>query len=199
MLAEMFPGLRQDQVIRVEWSKNVVKYWFALCAQSTVQGDHFQIHVNKVFSSPDVDHEVIKYLLFHELLHANGYWKHDLDKFRNREWQYPNSEELDGFMDELRIRYEMEDILKKAVPTENYYEDGSVVEKGSSKSVGSTSEDNDLTLSSEQTKEEKKSHNEDISSDDRFNPNAKGVMAGVKYCRNCCHKVPQSTKLPICL
>ena len=191
-LAEMFPRLRQDQVIRVEWSRNVVKDWFALCTRSTVQGDHFQIHVNKVFSSPDVDREVIKYLLFHELLHANGYWKHDLNKFRNREWQYPNSEELDGFMEELRIRYDMEDIWKNAIRTENYLEDGTV-EQISSGNVIITTEENTLTPASESVREDKP-YKEENSSDDRFNPNAKGVSSGFKYCRNCGHKVPESTK-----
>lgn len=182
-LAEMFPGLRQDQVIRVEWSKNVVKDWFAVCDQSKEQGDHFQIHVNKVISSPDVDREVVKYLLFHELLHANGYWKHD-DKFRNREWQYPNSAELDGFLNELSIRYE--DIWKNAIRTEKYLEDGSVVQT-SPESISYTPEDDTFTQPSVEVNEEKPS-------DERFNPKAKGVVAGYKYCRNCGHKVPESTK-----
>jgi len=190
-LAEMFPGLRQDQVIRVEWSRNVVKDWFALRTQSKVQGDHFQIHVNKVISSPDVDREVVKYLLFHELLHANGYWKHD-DKFRNREWQYPNSDELDGFLDELSIRYDMEDIWKNAVRTEKYLENGSV-EQMSYKVESDKIIEEDNTSSIDLAKEEI-SVKEDISSDEHFNPSAKGVMTGYKYCRNCGHKVPESAK-----
>ncbi len=141
--------------------------------------------------SPDVDREVVKYLLFHELLHANGYLKHD-DKFRNREWQYPNSDELDGFLDELSIRYDMKDIWNIAVRTEKYLEDGSV-EQISYKVESDKIIEEDNTSSIDLAKEEI-SVKEDISSDEHFNPSAKGVMTGYKYCRNCGHKVPESAK-----
>jgi ribosomal protein L40E len=65
-------------------------------------------------SSPKVDREIIKYLIFHELLHENGYWAHD-DEFRKREWQYPNSAELDGMLDSLHLEYNMDNFWKDSV------------------------------------------------------------------------------------
>ena len=34
----------------------------------------------------------------------------------------------------------------------------------------------------------------EASKDEHFKPHAKGVIQGYKYCRNCGHKVPESTK-----
>lgn len=65
-------------------------------------------------SSPDVDREVVKYLIFHELLHGNGYWNHD-EASRKREWQYPNLAQLDGFLDSLALEYNLDDLMKKTV------------------------------------------------------------------------------------
>jgi superfamily II DNA or RNA helicase len=105
-----YPELTGHQVIRIEWSRRVYKSWFGLCVQN-VDMNQFVIYINKLLSSPDVDKEVIKYLIYHELLHANGYWAHDA-RFREKEWSYPNSDELDGFLDELCLRYNL-DVLHR--------------------------------------------------------------------------------------
>ena len=101
-----YPELTGNKVLRIEWSRRVYKTWFGLCV-SNDDMSQFVIYINKILSSPDVDNEVIKYLIYHELLHANGYWTHDA-KFREMEWSYPNSDELDGFIDELCMRYKLE-------------------------------------------------------------------------------------------
>ncbi|MDR3585648.1 MAG: hypothetical protein P4L59_10010 [Desulfosporosinus sp.] len=62
--------------------------------------------MNKLLCSPDVPVEVVNYVIYHEMLHANGYWKHNPD-FRNMEWKYPGSEEWDGFLDEMSERFEL--------------------------------------------------------------------------------------------
>ena len=115
---EMFPLLRTDKLVKLAWSNRIVKSWFALCERfSETDGCEYEIHVNKLLSSPDIDLEVIKYLIFHELLHQNGYWAHD-DEFRKREWQYPDSARLDGTLDGLYFKYDMDELMKDAVYNE---------------------------------------------------------------------------------
>lgn len=115
----MFPGLSAEGLVKLNWSDNVVRNWFAVVFKFDESETHYQIYVNRLLSSPKVNREVIKYLLFHELLHQNGYWQHDRE-FRLREWQYPNSAELDGFLDSLALEYNMTDVLKKSKATETH-------------------------------------------------------------------------------
>lgn len=117
---EQFPKLTVLNLVKIDWSRDFVSSWFANCAWDTVDGRlMFQIHVNKLFSSPQVDREVVKYLIFHELLHSNGYFEHNVD-FRSREWQYPNSAELDGILDTLSVEYDMDEIYANSVADELY-------------------------------------------------------------------------------
>lgn len=71
--------LNKDNLLSIEWSDTVVKNWLALCCRWTMEDEEgiYKIYVNKLMSSPQVDREVIKYLIYHELLHKNGYFKHD--------------------------------------------------------------------------------------------------------------------------
>lgn len=126
--------------------------------------DIYKIYVNKLMSSPQVDREVIKYLIYHELLHKNGYFKHD-DKFRVLEWKYPNSEELDGFMDEMAIKYNL-DILNKETKGENEVAEDVITKIVEEASINS---------------------NDDILSKDSDTQNTKKH----KFCRNCGNKLPE--------
>lgn len=117
---EQYPKLKVDNLLKIAWSNDFVRNWYALCTSFVKDGKlYFQIHVNKIFSSPKVDKEVVKYLIFHELLHSNGYWSHD-NEFRSREWQYPNSTELDGFLDSIFIEYNMDEIVANSIADEHY-------------------------------------------------------------------------------
>ena len=151
------PELTGKNVIRIEWSRRVYKTWFGLCV-SNDDKSQFVIYINKILSSPDVGKEVIKYLIYHELLHANGLWKHD-DEFREKEWSYPNSDELDGFLDELCLGYNLEVLHRD-------------------KNNGEKNIANNAT--SEPSQDE--------------NPQAIGIVEGIKYCRNCGNKLPKSAK-----
>lgn len=164
----MYPKLSADGLVKLGWSKNVVRNWFALC-QKDKTGTYYQIHINKILSSPKVDKEVIKYLLFHELLHQNGYWNHDIE-FRKREWQYPNSAELDGRLDGLWFEYDMEGLYKDSVANEIP----------------------DFTLNVEDVGNEScTAGNEDKTVDDeKYDKNAAGVQEGYQYCMNCGYKLP---------
>ena len=156
---KMYPKLTTTGLLRVAWSHDIVRKWFGLCTQY-LDGT-YQIQINKLLSSPEIDVEVIKYLLFHELLHQNGYWNHD-EAFRLREWQYPNSAELDATLDTLRLRYDLDEVFKDSVYDEK-------AEKPES-----------IPMKNEKEPE--------------FNPKAKGVHAGFKYCRNCGNKLPDTAK-----
>lgn len=154
---QMYPKLTTTGLLRVSWSKNVVRRWLGLCTQ--FKDGTYQININKLLSSPDINEEVIKYVLFHELLHQNGYWDHD-DAFRYREWQYPNSAELDAILDSMHLKYNLDEIWANSVYDEQA---------------------------------EKPVPNENTS-EPTFNPSAKGVHTGFKYCRNCGNKLPDTSK-----
>lgn len=122
-----YPKLITDGLVKLAWSDNVVLDWFALCERFNEQdGYEYEIHINKILSSPQIDRELIKYLIFHELLHQNGYLGHDID-FRLREWQFPNSEEHDGVLDRLAIEYNMEEYYKNAVKYETHERNKEVI------------------------------------------------------------------------
>ncbi|MCL2008912.1 MAG: DEAD/DEAH box helicase family protein [Synergistaceae bacterium] len=55
------------------------------------------ILINLLLNSSQVPREVVKYVIYHELLHRN-YWRHD-PTFRKMEHQYPNYVELERFLD----------------------------------------------------------------------------------------------------
>lgn len=161
---EMYPKLTTNGLVMMAWSNDIVRDWFGLCVK--YPDGTYQIRINKVLSSPSIDKEIIKYLLFHELLHQNGYWDHD-DEFRSREWQYPDSAELDSDLDSLRLKYNLEEKFKDSVSTEFY-------EKPTEANT-SVAEENEPKPPV-------------------FNKNAKGVQSGFKYCRNCGNKLPETAK-----
>ena len=131
----------------------------------------YEITINRLLSSPKINEEVIKYLIFHELLHGNGYWSHD-SEFRSREWQYPNSAELDGILDSLILEYNVDDIFENSVA----FEKPPLKKPGSDKAEAPDSG-------------KLPGMNEPL-----YNPSAPGVAAGFKYCRNCGNKIPADAK-----
>lgn len=168
---QMYPKLRVDGLAKIAWSDTVVRAWYAYCQRLIKDKEIlYQIHVNKLLSSPKVDREVIKYLIFHELLHENGYWSHD-EEFRKREWEYPNSVELDGFLDSLNLEYNTDAQYMNST----YFVDPPFITK-------------EIDSNIEETKVI------DADTNSLFNPSAKGVQKETKYCRNCGNKLPISAK-----
>ena len=162
-----YPKLRTDGLVKIAWSGNIVRDWFAICERAIDNGKIlYQIHINKLLSSPLIDRELIKYLIFHELLHENGYWRHDME-FRMREWSYPESEKWDGILDSLSLKYNLDVYYKDSLKNESHSLD---VANDENESI-ETSEDNIF-----------------------FNSNATGVCEGIKYCRNCGNKLPVTAK-----
>lgn len=93
----------------VIWSKRIMKSYYGICYQrDTIDGTGYFIRINRIMSSPQVPRETLKFLIYHELLHANGYWKHGL-LFRDTEWKYPNTDEHNAFLDSLNMRFKIVD------------------------------------------------------------------------------------------
>lgn len=108
-IKQQYPKLAVARVLSVTWSKKVLSSWFGICKRIGNDPDTaiYKIRINKLLSSPDVNREAVKYVMFHELLHASGLWKHD-ENFRCEEWQYPDSEKWDGFLDSLDLQYKLD-------------------------------------------------------------------------------------------
>jgi len=171
---EIYPKLNAYKLVRISWSNNCVKRWFALCQRfGEIEEAQYVITINKMLSSPQVNKEVIKYLIFHELLHENGYWNHDME-FRLREWQYPNSAEWDGFLDTLHLEYDTDEVWASAVNDE-------IPQLYEVRLPENTHENSPIKPAE---KEENKENSED------YDKTAEGVVEGFKYCRNCGYKLP---------
>lgn len=94
---EMFGGTYEG-ITSVDWTKVVLKRYFGCFNPSTCK-----ISINKLLNSSAVDPEVIKYLIYHELLHRD-YYRHD-KKFRELEHLYPRYECYDYFLDSELYKY----------------------------------------------------------------------------------------------
>ena len=168
-IKQQYPKLRVDGLVKIAWSNNVVRDWYALCERYIDNGKVlYQIYVNKLLSSPNIERELIKYLIFHELLHLNGYWSHDME-FRKREWSYPDSDKWDGILDSLGVEYNMEVQFKDSIKNEKHIL-------------------NDIDNKCD------KDNEQEIKDNPHFDSNANGVQKGIKYCRNCGNKLPESAK-----
>lgn len=183
---QMYPKLSAENVLEISWSEDLVGKWFGCCDCAYAVNENrliYQLHINRMLSSPQIDREVIKYLIFHELLHANGYWNHD-NAFRTLEWSYPNSGELDAFLDGTNLKYNL-GIKDKVVKNETYNFDkyselGPII-----RSPGDMPPEISPDVTAEQPKEEPTI---------KYNPKAPGIIEGFKYCRNCGNKLPADAK-----
>ena len=115
-IIDEYPKLTNTNLNGISWSKKVYKSWFGMCYR--LSDESYSIFINSLLSSPNISKEAIKYLIYHELLHANGFWIHD-ESFREEEWKYPNSEELDGELDELGLKYKLDFKKLKKLRFEN--------------------------------------------------------------------------------
>ncbi|HRX21837.1 MAG TPA: DEAD/DEAH box helicase [Syntrophomonadaceae bacterium] len=97
---ERFSG---DTVLRasmIKWTIRPVKsYWGQFR-----YGDRRML-INCLLDSPDVPADAIKFLIYHEQLHAQGLIWHN-HVFRTAERKYPGYEEWDNFLDTLTEKYE---------------------------------------------------------------------------------------------
>lgn len=121
-------------------------------------------------SSRRIDKEIINYLIFHELLHQNGYWDHG-SIFRSLEWQYPDAARLDSIMDSMALDYNLDSLYDKAVWNE--------IPNFDINPLNEIEDESNPPKLFENNKESE-------------TPNE--AQSGYKYCRNCGNKLPQSAK-----
>jgi len=89
-----------DGIGSVSWTDKCYKSYFGKYIFESGE-----IRINKILDSKDVPAEVIKYLLYHELLHRD-FPRHGKD-FREREHMYPNYEEWDSFLDGQMFKFDL--------------------------------------------------------------------------------------------
>lgn len=166
---EMYPKLSSKGLIRIAWSNEIVKRWLALCQRDNT-AQYYQITINRILSSRRIDKEIIKYLIFHELLHQNGYWDHG-SIFRSLEWQYPDAARLDSIMDSIALDYNLDSLYDKAVWNE--------IPNFDINPLNEIEDESNPPKLFENNKESEM-------------PNE--AQSGYKYCRNCGNKLPQSAK-----
>ncbi len=63
--------------------------------------------MNAILDSPDVPEEVIKYVIHHELLHADGMYLHN-QAFYKRWHEYPNWAEWDRYLYTITEKHHIE-------------------------------------------------------------------------------------------
>jgi hypothetical protein len=92
VINERFDGL-YGEVPEVMWTDKYYSSYFG-CYYAE---DKPFIHINSVLNSKNVPREVVKYVIYHELLHRDN-MNHD-KSFRALEHQYPNWTEHERFLD----------------------------------------------------------------------------------------------------
>ena len=208
------PWLSREGIESVGWSSVIVRRWFGLCQRWDLEnGSIYDIQINRMLSSPQIDREIIKYLLYHEMLHKSGYWEHDM-AFREKEWAYPYSDEWDGILDSLALKYKLEIPLRnhprelKAEPTEGQGipESGPISpvqavparDGGKSAVPEDKKEDQPVTAPIVSVKKPAGAPNpsgtQEVTPSSAPHSHVPGVIAGYKYCRNCGNRLPESAR-----
>ena len=90
VIEEMFQG-NYYGIKSIEWTDRPYTGYYGMFYPG---GD---IRINKLLDSPEVDREVIKFIIYHEMLHRD-YFRHDKDFYRE-EHKYPNYTEHNRFLD----------------------------------------------------------------------------------------------------
>lgn len=88
---EMFGG-EYDGISDIAWTDKAYKTYYGV-----YYPDSHSIRINSVLNSQDVDAEVIKFVIYHEMLHRD-FHKHD-KVFREKEHEYPDYAEYEHFLD----------------------------------------------------------------------------------------------------
>lgn len=98
---EMFGGAFEG-LGTIKWTDKAYKEYFGIHYWAT-----HNIMINSVLNSKDVPKEVVKYVIYHEMLHYNN-MSHD-SFFRELEHKYPNYEEWDHFLDAHMAEFDIKE------------------------------------------------------------------------------------------
>lgn len=183
-----FPNLREAKIAKLYWSDRVLKTRYGMCEQTA---DGCRIEINCLVSSPQMHEETIEFLIYHELLHASGLWRHD-EAFRTEEWKYPNRTLWEAELDRLTETYQVDFPLlreewkcnKKQAFQLRKHTAGETTEGGAKPASG-------VTDGPEPGKEEVA--NEPY--DPYFHADAPGVQAGIRYCGFCGTPMQQDSQV----
>lgn len=101
VVQEMFGGVYPD-INEITWTDKPYKGFYGRFWRQS-----HNIEINCVLNSKDVKPEVIKFLLYHEMLHRDN--PHHDKVFYEQEHKYPNWEECDNFLDEKMYKFDIKE------------------------------------------------------------------------------------------
>ena len=101
VIKEMFDGKRPD-IHKISWTDKPYKVFYGRFWRES-----HNIEINSVLNSKDVKPEVIKFLLYHEMLHADI--RNHTKAFYKEEHKFPHWEEYDNFLDEKMKKFDIKE------------------------------------------------------------------------------------------
>ena len=99
---ECFNGVF-DGIPSIDWTDKPYKTYYGVHYRK----DH-SIMINSILNSKDVPREVVKFVIYHEMLHRDNPF-HNAD-FRRLEHEYPNYEECEHFLDGKMLEFDIKDM-----------------------------------------------------------------------------------------
>jgi len=104
-----YPFMNRETLKYIRWGHRPNKTWFGICRRYVNDDGTYEcdILINPVLAASESNSEIIKFTVYHEMLHAMGIWTHS-DNFRAWEWDYPNSAELQQRTNELLSFYDID-------------------------------------------------------------------------------------------
>lgn len=101
VIEEMFDG-EYSGLGKIVWTDKPYKLFYGRFWSET-----HNIEINSVLNSKSVPRDVVKYVLYHEMLHRDFRY-HDKE-FRDQEHKYPHYEEWDHFLDDNMNRFDIKE------------------------------------------------------------------------------------------
>lgn len=99
VINEMFNG-QYEGISGIRWTDKPYNTFYGVFYPGGI------VKINKMLDSPEVDREVIKFLIYHEFLHRD-YYRHD-KSFYIEEHKFPNYTEHNRFLDYKINNYKLE-------------------------------------------------------------------------------------------
>lgn len=106
---ELFPN-GFDYNPKLEWTHRVMKSYFGM---AYLDSDNLKIKINRILNSSDIaqNEELIKFIMYHEMLHFSVSKNHDSD-FRLHESKYPDIVNLNSILDRVGFKFDIDSKYK---------------------------------------------------------------------------------------